>query len=70
MRSCCDAQLVVEIERNAMQTHGQENTSDTQLEQYEDSDDARTRQLPAGDGELGRYDDDEIVTAPWPPHRA
>jgi hypothetical protein len=53
-----------------MPTHSQNDTSGSRLEQYEDADDAPTRQHPAGETELDRYEDDEVVTAPWPPCQA
>jgi hypothetical protein len=51
-----------------MQTPSQNDGSSSQLEQYEDGDEA-TNPHPAGEQELPRYEDDEVATAPWPPHR-
>jgi hypothetical protein len=53
-----------------MQAHSGNDTSGSHLEQYDDGDDAPTRQHPAGEAELDRYEDDEVVTAPWPPYQA
>jgi len=41
--------------------------SSNDLDRYEDGDDVATHQHPAVDPDLAPYDDDDVVTAPWPP---
>jgi hypothetical protein len=50
-----------------MQRHGETDISKTQLDTYGDGDDAPTRQHEPKSTELDRYEDDEVVTAPWGP---
>jgi hypothetical protein len=42
----------------------------THLDEYDDAGDSATSRLHAPDSNLQPYEDDEIVTAPWPPYRS
>jgi hypothetical protein len=55
-----------------MQTRQHEDMFDAQLERYEGADKAASSEPNsgengAGEGELRRYEEEEIVTKPWPP---
>jgi hypothetical protein len=49
-----------------MQRQGHDEPSRTDHHSDGDDDDAPTRQHST-ETELGRYEDDEVATAPWPP---
>lgn len=51
------------------QSHSAEKLLGAELEHYDDGEDNPTHEHPAAAPELGRYDDDDVVTAPWPPRQ-
>jgi hypothetical protein len=57
------------LERNAMQ-QAHSDTPGTHLNEYDDATDNTTSPLSASESKLDRYEDDEVVTAPWPPYNS
>jgi hypothetical protein len=46
------------------------DTPGTHLNEYDDAADNTTSPLSASESKLDRYEDDEVVTAPWPPYHS
>jgi hypothetical protein len=46
------------------------HTPGTRLNEYDDAADNTTSPLSASESKLDRYEDDEVVTAPWPPYNS